>query len=87
MDAIFILCIFEKKSCIMHLREITETLKKRRKLLGLTQVHFAELSGVSLRAVKALESGKSNPTFKTLTKLAEVLDMELNLEVKLPKFL
>ena len=71
----------------MHLRKITETLKKRRKLLGLTQVQFAELSGVSLRAVKAFERGKSNPTFKTLTKLAEVMDMELNLEVKLPKFL
>jgi len=71
----------------MHLREITEALKKRRKLLGLTQVQFAELSGVSLRAVKAFESGKNNPTFRTLTKLAEVLDMELNLEVKLPKFL
>ena len=71
----------------MHLREITETLKKRRKLFGLTQVQFAELSGVSLRAVKAFESGISNPTFQTLTKLAEVLDMELNLEVKLPKFL
>ncbi|NQU81927.1 MAG: helix-turn-helix transcriptional regulator [Bacteroidetes bacterium] len=70
----------------MHLGEITETLKKRRKLLGLTQVQFTELSGVSLRAVKALENGKSNPTFKTLNKLTEVLDMELNLEVKLPKF-
>lgn len=70
----------------MHLREITETLKKRRKLLELTQVQFTELSGVSLRAIKALENGKSNPTFKTLNKLAEVLDMELNLEVKLPKF-
>ena len=71
----------------MHLREITETLKKRRKLLGLTQVQFTELSGVSLRAIKALESGKSNPTFQTLNKLVEVLDMELNLEFKLPKFL
>jgi len=71
----------------MHLREIAEALKKRRKLLGLTQVQFTELSGVSLRAIKALESGKSNPTFQTLTKLAEVLDMELNMEFKLPKFL
>lgn len=71
----------------MHLGEITETLKKRRKLLRLTQLQFAELSGVSLRAIKDIESGKSNPTFKTLTKLAEVLDMELNLEVKLPKFI
>ena len=70
----------------MHLREITETLKKKRKFLGLTQVQFAELSGVSLRVIKALESGKGNPTFETLTKLAEVLDMELNLEIKLPIF-
>lgn len=70
----------------MHLREITETLKKRRKLLGLTQVRFTELSGVSLRAIKAIESGKGNPTFETLTRLAEVLDMELNLEIKLPIF-
>ena len=77
----------KQKSYIMHLREIAETLKKRRKLLRLTQVQFAELSGVSLRAIKDIESGKSNPTFKTLTKLAEVLDMELNLEVKLPKFI
>ena len=70
----------------MHLREIAEILKKKRKFLGLTQVKFAELSGVSLRAIKALESGKGNPTFETLTKLAEVLDMELNLEIKLPIF-
>ena len=70
----------------MHLREITETLKNRRKSLGLTQVRFTELSGVSLRTIKALESGKSNPTFETLTRLAEVLNMELNLEFKLPKF-
>ena len=39
------------------------------------------------RRGKALESGNTNPTFETLTKLAEVLDMELNLEIKLPKFL
>lgn len=70
----------------MHLQELVETLKKRRELLGVTQEHLAELSDVGLRTLKALESGKSNPTFETLTRLAEVLGMELKLEVKQPKF-
>lgn len=59
-------------------------MKIRRKLLGVTQEHLAELSGVGLRTLKALESGKSNPTFETLNKLTEVLGMELKLEVKKP---
>ena len=70
----------------MHLKELIETLKKRRELLGVTQEHLAELSGVGLRTLKALESGKSNPTYETISKLAEVLGMELKLEVKQPKF-
>jgi y4mF family transcriptional regulator len=69
----------------MHLKEIIEAIKKRREILGVTQQDLAELSGVGLRTIKALESGKSNPTFETLNKLAEVLGMELKLKVKQPK--
>ncbi len=69
----------------MHLKELIQVLKKRREILNVTQEHLAELSGVGLRTLKALESGKSNPTFETLNKLAEVLGMEVNLEVKKPK--
>ncbi len=69
----------------MHLKEIIEAIKKRREILGVTQQDLAELSGVGLRTLKALESGKSNPTFETLNKLAEVLGMELKLKVKQPK--
>ena len=45
----------------MHLKELIQALKKRRKILGVTQEHLAELSDVGLRTLKALESGKSNP--------------------------
>ena len=68
----------------MHLIELIEALKKRRDVLDVTQEHLADLSGVGLRTLKALESGKSNPTFETLSKLAEVLGMELKLEVRKP---
>jgi transcriptional regulator with XRE-family HTH domain len=69
----------------MHLDELIQVLKRRREVLDVTQEHLAELSGVGLRTLKALESGNSNPTFETLNKLAEVLGMELKLEVKQPK--
>lgn len=70
----------------MHLAEIIQVLKKRREELGVTQEHLAELSGVGLRTLKSLESGKSNPTYQTLNNLAVVMGMELNLEVKKPTY-
>jgi len=69
----------------MHLEELVQAIKKRREVLGVTQDDLAELSGVGLRTLKALESSKSNPTFETLNKLAGVLGMELKLEVKKAK--
>ena len=70
----------------MHLAQLVITLKKRREVLGVTQEQLADLSGVGLRTLKALESKKSNPTLETLTKLADVLGMELKLVVKKPEF-
>lgn len=66
----------------MHLSKIIQQLKERRKELGVTQEYLAELSGVGLRTIKALESGNSNPTYETLSQLADVLGMELVLEIK-----
>ena len=66
----------------MHQEDLIKALKNRREALKVNQEYLAELSGVSLRTLKAIESGKGNPTFETLNKLAEVLGMELKLEVK-----
>lgn len=66
----------------MHQEELIKTLKERREALKVTQEHLAELSGVGLRTLKAIESGKGNPTIETLNKLAEVLGLELKLEVR-----
>ena len=70
----------------MHLEQLVITLKQRREVLGVTQEQLADLSGVGLRTLKALESKKSNPTLETLTKLADVLGMELKLVVKKTEF-
>lgn len=66
----------------MHHFELVTVLKERREVLGITQVHLAELGDVSLRTLKALEVGKANPTLETIAKLTEVLGMEIRLQVK-----
>jgi transcriptional regulator with XRE-family HTH domain len=66
----------------MHHQDIIETIKKRRILLQTNQETLSLLSGVSLRTVKQFESGKGNPTLETLQKLADVLGLELKLEIK-----
>lgn len=66
----------------MQLEELIASLKTRRQMLAITQEHLADLSDVSLRTIKEVESGKGNPTFATLSKIADVLGLEIKLEVR-----
>jgi len=66
----------------MHYQVLIKQLKDRRESLQVTQDTLADISGVSLRALKQLESGKGNPTLETLGKLAEALGLELSLQLK-----
>lgn len=66
----------------MHQYKLIETIKERRETLKVSQETLAELAGVGLRTLKHFESGKGNPTINTLQKIADVLGMELKLEVK-----
>ena len=50
--------------------------------MGITQPHLAELAKVSTNTLYKLERGKGNPSLDVLDKLAEVLGMELKLEVR-----
>jgi y4mF family transcriptional regulator len=67
-----------------HLFIIIKQIKERREMLKITQEALADLAGVGLRTLKQLESGKANPSFNTLQKIADVLGMELILQVKKP---
>ena len=66
----------------MHLDDLIRTIKERREMLNVTQATLAELSGVGLRTLKQFESGKGNPTLQTMQKLADVLGMEISIQVK-----
>jgi y4mF family transcriptional regulator len=65
-----------------HLLILIKQIKERREMLQLTQEGLADLSGIGLRTIKQLETGKANPTFKTLQEIADVLGLELVLQVK-----
>ena len=66
----------------MLVKQLGETIKHRRKELSITQPHLAELAKVSTNTLYKLERGQGNPSMDVLNKLAEVLGMELLLEVK-----
>jgi transcriptional regulator with XRE-family HTH domain len=58
-------------------------IKERRKILKIRQEDLAEISDVALRTIVLVERGEGNPSLETLLKIAEVLGMELQLNVKL----
>lgn len=66
----------------MLVNTIGKSIKKRRKELGITQPHLAELAKMSTNTLYKLEREQGNPSLDVLNKLAEVLGMELKLEVK-----
>lgn len=70
----------------MHSEKLGKTIKTRREILAITQSDLAELSGMGLRTLKAIENGRSNPTLETLNKLMDVLGLELSIAVRTPKF-
>ena len=64
------------------MEELGKHLKERRKQLGITQLDLADLAGISANTLYKIERGQANPTLGVLFKLADVLGMELKLEVK-----
>jgi transcriptional regulator with XRE-family HTH domain len=66
----------------MHFKGLIQAFKERRVMMQVTQETLAELSGVGLRTLKQFERGKGNPTLQTLQKLADVLGMEICLQIK-----
>lgn len=66
----------------MLFKTVGESIKHRRKELRITQPHLAELAKVSTNTLYKIEKGQGNPSLDVLLKLADVLGMELKLDVK-----
>lgn len=62
--------------------KIASIIKARRIELSLSQQDLSEMSEVALRTVNALESGKASINLKNLAAIADVLGLELQLNLK-----
>lgn len=61
---------------------VGKSIKERRKTLRVTQPEVAKLADISVNTLYKIERGQANPTLETLTKIADVLGMEVVLQVK-----
>lgn len=62
--------------------QIGELLLARRKDLRLRQEDLAEMSGVTVRTLHNIEEGKGNPSVKTLSRICDVLGLEISIVIK-----
>ena len=62
--------------------KIGQIIKERRKFLGITQQAFAEITGISLRSLIDIETGKGNPTILQIDKLLSALGLSIEIKVK-----
>jgi transcriptional regulator with XRE-family HTH domain len=67
---------------IMNVEYIGRILRERRQFLNLKQEDLAEISGVAIKTIYAVELGKGNPSILTLMKILKVLGMEMIVQTK-----
>lgn len=66
----------------MNLIEIGQTIRNRRKFLSIMQKDLSEITGISLRSLIDIETGKGNPSINQLNKILDALGLTLKLTVE-----
>lgn len=67
---------------IMTQQEIGKAIKDRRKKLGVNQQTLADLAGVAVNTVVAIERGEGNPQLATLLTILDTLGLQLDINIK-----
>jgi y4mF family transcriptional regulator len=64
------------------MKKIGDEIKRRRKLLNITQKTLSELAGVGINTLTKIERGEANPTIDVLMRVLNTLGMEINITIK-----
>ena len=67
---------------IMTQLEIGNSIKERRKKLGINQQTLADLASVAVNTVVAIERGEGNPQLSTLLTILDTLGLQMNIDIK-----
>ncbi len=62
--------------------EIGKTIRDRRKNLKVDQRTLADLAGVAINTVVAIERGEGNPQLKTLLTILDTLGLQLDINTR-----
>ena len=71
-----------QKVYFIGLMRLSEVIKNRRKTLAISQQDLAEMAGLGLATIKDIERGKGNPSMATVSKIMEILGMEIVFKVR-----
>ena len=66
----------------MDLKEIGTAIKTRRKKLGINQQTLADLAGVAVNTIVAIERGAGNPQLTTLLTILDTLGLQMGINLK-----
>jgi y4mF family transcriptional regulator len=66
----------------MKKKELGTLLKERRKYLGVNQQTLADLAGVGLNTLVAIERGEGNPQLGTLLTILDTLGLQMDINLK-----
>lgn len=61
---------------------LQEVMKSRRKALGISQQDLSEMAGIGLATIKDIERGKGNPSLSTVTRILDILGMDIVFRVR-----
>lgn len=80
-------CLQRKYSTpqIQKKMEPLKIIREKRQLLRLTQQKVADSAGISLRTIKLIENESGNPSLSTITKICQVLGLEVVIRRKMNK--
>jgi y4mF family transcriptional regulator len=67
---------------IMDTKDIGTIIKERRKHLGVNQQTLADLAGVGLNTLVAIERGEGNPQLNTLLTILDTLGLQMDINLK-----
>ena len=67
---------------IMNTKDIGTIIKERRKHLGVNQQTLADLAGVGLNTLVAIERGEGNPQLNTLLTILDTLGLQMDINLK-----
>ena len=70
----------------MDLKEIGQAIKSRRATLGVNQRTVAELSGVAVNTLVAIERGEGNPQITTLMDILNTIGLQVEVKPKIMEY-